>query len=277
LREELRVVLYPERVLMLRIGRELTRRGMVRRVIETRTVPCAAAEGADAAWSAAIATLAAELPALAYNTAFATVILSNHFMRYALVPWSAALKDAAEEAVYTRHFFRQLYGSAAESWDLRLNADRPGAAQLASAVDGRLAQAVRNVFDDAGIRLRSMQPGLMAAYNSCRDRLQAGSAWFVLFEPGNLCVALLQQGAWRSIRSLRARGDCCASLPHILERESCLTEHEAATDEVFLWAPEIEKPVLPQGARWKLHALQPAIQPGLLPDYERHFAMAMGG
>jgi hypothetical protein len=275
LREELRVVLSPEQLLLVRIGLELNRRGLAHRVLEKKAVPCAA--GGDTPWSAAVETLAAELPGVADTTVCATVILSNHFMRYALVPWSGALRDDAEEEGYARHFFRQLYGSAAESWELRLNPERAGVPRLASAVDGRLTEAVRGLFAESGVRLCSIQPSLMAAYNSCRDRLQGCSAWFVLFEAGSLCLALLQQGKWSSVRTLRAGADWHDTLPLTLAREAYLSEREAAADEILLWAPEIEKPVLPQGAGWRIHTLQPAIRPDLMADYDRRFAVAMGG
>jgi hypothetical protein len=275
LREELRVVLYPQQLLLLRIGREFTRRGLTPRVLEKRAVPCAVA--ADVPWGAAIAALEAELPALAQSTAAATVILPGHFMHYALVPWSAALGDEEEEAAYVRHFFRQSYGAVAESWELRLSPARPGAAQLASAVDSRLTQAVRASFAGAGIRLRSIQPSLMVAYNSCRARLRNSSAWFVLFESGSLCIALLQQGSWGSVRRLRADADWRDALPRLLEREAYLADGDAAADEILLWAPELEPAAWPRSARWKIHALQPALRPGLLPDYDGRFAVAMSG
>ena len=277
LREELRVVLSLEQLLLVRIGREFTRRGLTRRVLEKRAVACADAGAGDFPWSEAIKTLEAELSQLADSTAFATVILSSHFMHYALVPWSGALRDEEEETAFARHFFRQLYGSVADSWELRLSPDRPGAAQLASAVDSKLTETVRTLFAGTGIKLRSIQPSLMVAYNSCRNRLQKSSAWFVLFETGSLCIALLQQGRWGSVRRLRIDGGWRDALPLLLEREAYLIDANTTTDDIFLWAPELEKSAWPESARWKIHALQPVIRPGLMPDYDRRFAVAMSG
>ena len=275
LRDELRVVLCPDRLLLVRIGRSFTYRGLRRRVLDKKSIPCADAyEGAEP-WSGAVRALEAELPGMANNAAYATVILSGHFMRYALVPWSGALKDEEEETAYARHFFKQMHGSAAESWELRLSPARAGMPQFASAVDRGLTDAVRALFGGAGIRLRSIQPSLMVAYNSCRNRLQKSSAWFVLFEAGSLCLALLRQGRLGSVRTLRAGGDWRETLPRLLEREAYLTDEDAATDEVLLWAPELDESALPVCEGWKIQALQPAIRAGLAPDYDRYFAMAM--
>jgi len=51
----------------------------------------------------------------------ATVILSNHFLRYALVPWRAELADAKEDLSFARHCFTKVYGKAAQQWKLRLS------------------------------------------------------------------------------------------------------------------------------------------------------------
>ncbi|MDD2700764.1 MAG: hypothetical protein PHH36_05940 [Sideroxydans sp.] len=274
LREELRVVLAPEQLLLVGIGREWTRRGLIRRVRQKRVISCE--PGGDARWSGALGALQTELPALAGNTAAATVILSNHFMHYALVPWSGALMNAEEERVVARHFFRQLYGPAADSWQLRLSAGSFGKTRLASAVEDELLLSLRRVFAEADIPLRSIQPSLMAACNTCHDKLQDRNAWLVLYENGSLCIALLQHGDWCSVRTLRADTDWQHMLPLLLEREAYLIEQEVQTNEVLLWAPGFDHASLPQSTRWKFDALQPALKAGIEPDYEQCFAVAMG-
>jgi hypothetical protein len=269
LREELRVVLAPQQLLLLRFARVLTRSGLARRVLQQTVVSCTSGSGM-------LAALRAELSELTGSTAAATVILSNRFMHYALLPWNGALKNAAEEGVVARHHFRRLYGPAADAWELRLNTGRPGDALLASAVDGDLLAALRQVFAETGISLRSIQPGLMAVCNGCRDTLRDCSAWLVLYESGSLCLGLLQQGSWASLRSMRAAPDWQLTLPLLLERESYLIEHDAHTERVLWWAPELEPPVMPAGSRWQLETLQPLPERMLEPACERRFALALG-
>lgn len=277
LRDELRVVLSPDQVLLVRVGREFTHRGLIRRVLDKKPVPCTGAGDGEAPWSAAIRTLDTELPGWTDNVAVAIAVLSNHFVRYALVPWSAALMDDEEEGAYARHFFRQLYGATADSWELRLSPDLAGVSQLASGVDPGLPEAVRASFAGAGVSLRSIQPGLMAAYNSCRRQLRECSAWFVLHETGSLCLALLQRGRWISVRTLRAGGGWRDALPLLLEREEYLVEQDAATNDVLLWAPGLDEPALRESGRWKFQELHPPIATDFIQDHDWRFAMAMGG
>lgn len=274
-RDELRVVLAPEQVALVRIGRTLTRRGPVARIEAKSIVDCIPSADGEAPWDAAINALETELPKLLTRKTVAKVILSNHFMRYTLMPWSETLSDAAEEVAYARHCFKQLYGAAAEQWELRLSLEHDGLPQMASAVDMRLLEALRAVFDRNSVALGSIQPRLMAAYNNCRTTLHKRSAWFVLHEPGCLCLGLLQHGRWVSVRTMRIGSDWRDSLSWLLEREAYMTEPGGTTEAVFLWAPELDNAVLPESDRWKIHNLHPAVHAAFIPEYEGRYAMAL--
>jgi hypothetical protein len=117
----------------------------------------------------------------------------------------------------------------------------------------------------------------MAAYNNCRQRLQQRSAWFVLFEPGCLCIALLQQGHWASVRSMRINEDWREQLPQILARESCMGASDTVPEAVFVWAPALENALLPDSDQWQMQYLKPAMSRGLAPEDESRFAMALSG
>lgn len=277
LRDELRVLLGPDQVVLVRIGRELTRRGLRNRVLAKEVVDCVTTAGGEAPWNAAVTALEAKLPSSAGRRTAATVILSNHFVRYAMVPWSEKLSDEAEELAFARHCFRQVYGEAAESWELRVSSGWTGARQLASAVDRRLLAGLRESFEKAGVALKSIQPYLMAVYNNCRTRLEGSSAWLVLHEPGCLIVALQRQGQLASVRTMRIGSDWHDSLPWILEREAFLAESDVMSDAVFLWAPGMEDAAQPATGPWQMRALQPVMRAGFIPEYESRYALAFSG
>ncbi len=277
LRNELRVVLSPEQLVLVSIVREFTRRGLVRRVAAKEIIPCDPAASGEAPWEGAVRALEATLSGVAKRKDSATLILSSHFVRYAMVPWSVTLSGEAEQLAYAQHCFRQAYGAAAENWELRLNPVPAGFPQLASAVDRRLLQALRSVFSSGGVALSSVQPSLMAAYNHCRSRLQHQSAWLVLFEPGLLCLALLQHGHWASVRSMRVDAGWREQLPQLLEREACMGVSDSVPETVFVWAPTLEKMAFPDTGRWQMQHLQPVVRPWLAQAYEGRFAMALSG
>lgn len=282
LSDELRIVLTPDQVLLARVERSLGWNGLRRRVVEKEVIPCALGaagepSGSAALWGGALQALETALTRQSGRKAFATVILSNHFMRYALLPWSDVPGDEAEEQAYARHAFRQTYGDAAETWELRLSPGKVGMPQLASAVDSNLPEALRAMFVRTGIALESIQPHLMAAYNTCRTILRERTAWFALVEPGSLCLALLHQGRLQSVRTMRLEGDGRVALPLIMERESMLSESATAADEVLLWAPWQGNALLPKSKQWRFRKLQPLLHADLAPEPDSRFAVALSG
>jgi hypothetical protein len=93
-------------------------------------------------------------------------------------------------------------------------------ARLACAVDRTLINQLAEIFVQAGIRLASVQPFLVHAYNRIRKSVGNGSCWIVVEEPGRLTLALIQRGMWVAIRGRRADKGWRNVLPEILERES---------------------------------------------------------
>jgi hypothetical protein len=274
LHKELRVIVSPDQVALLQVQRTLTWRGLRCTIHDAYSVPCESATGTQP-WRAAMLALETALPGYANGKTAATVILSNHFLRYALVPWRAELADAEEELSFARHCFTRVYGKAAGQWELRLCQGAPEIPRLASAVDTALLDALRSMFDGAGIPVRSIQPHLMAAFNGFRGSLQQPSAWLAVIEPGNLCLALLKQGRWSRVRSLRIDRAWREELPLILERETYLTDDPSVPHEVYLWGTELDDAALPEYSPWQFHALSPGRVRGSLAEQERHPAMAL--
>ena len=135
-----------------------------------------------------------------------TVVLSNHFVRYAVIPWSDGLATPAEEEAYLRHHFAKIHGERAKSWTPRASEDRRGLPRLASAIDTALLEELKGAFPRGGkASLVSVQPELMEAVNRWRDAIPREGAWLVLAEPDRACVAMHREGGWRSVQN--AKGD----------------------------------------------------------------------
>ena len=96
------------------------------------------------------------------------------------------------------------------------------------------------------------------------------SAWFALLEPGNLCLALLQQGHWSRVRSLRIDSAWREELPLILEREAYLADNPSVPHEVYVWDTRPGDTTLPDTDLWQFHPLATG-------GMDRHFAMTMAG
>ena len=162
--------------------------------------------GGGEPWADAVQKLAgADLP-----RARLTLVLANHFVRYAVVPWSDALSGQAEEEAYLRHHFVRIYGERAKAWTFRAS---PGSPRLCSAIDTALLVALRSAFANKRPKLVSVQPGLMSVFNRARALVPSSGAWIVRADGDRVCVGLHAAGRWQAVQN--TRGEWLA----VLERE----------------------------------------------------------
>jgi hypothetical protein len=156
----------------------------------------------------------------AHKGAEASVVLADQFARYALLPHNDAVKSADQWLALARHRFGALHGAIAAEWEVKVTQTAPLGTRLACAIDRELVESLIACFVGEGVRLISVQPFLVAAFNRIRKTVGNGSCWIVVEEPGRLTLALLQRGAWVAIRSRRSDERWRVVLPEILERES---------------------------------------------------------
>lgn len=159
-----------------------------------------------------------------------TAVLSNHFVRYCVLPWSGGLTSEADWLGYARHNFESAYGAAITSaWQMRVSDSGRGRARIATAVDTVLADALRSIPGVVSIR-----PYLMHAFNARRNAIPESAAWFVVHEEGRVTLALISEGQWQSVRTRRINGDWPGCLPAILDQEAAI-RGAPENIRVFLW------------------------------------------
>jgi hypothetical protein len=245
------------------------------RVSESRAVACDPGPVTEL-WQGAVAALGRLAEEIRNADVRVTVVLSNHFARFILVPWSQSLGNAEEETAFVRYRFAKVHGERSKDWEVRLSPAPTGSTRIASAVDSSLVQAVCAAFP-AGVKAKlvSVQPYLMAAFNRWRKHIKAERAWFLLVEPQRACVARLEHGLWSAVRNARGNFDEPSQWAGLLERERHLVGGEGASDGVYVHAPRSPKPpsTAVQGWTFKTLALAPA--EGLLPAQSVPFAMAL--
>jgi hypothetical protein len=189
-----------------------------------------------ATWRPALDALGRILPMHKGDTA--SVVLADQFVRYALLPWSETLKTHEQWLALARHRFAAIHGPVANDWEIKFAGTAPGGPRLACAADRELIAELTEHFQSSGVRLASVQPFLVAAFNQVMDKVLAsgGSSWMVVEEPGRLTLALFLRGVWVAIRSRRADEHWRLVLPEILERESAFLGLEEPCTRVVVCA-----------------------------------------
>lgn len=188
-------------------------------------------------WNGAAEALGRLLAARPRRRGELAVVLSEHFARFTLVPWSDAIASPSELEAYARLRFEEIYGEDAAGWALQLSPAAVGEPRLAVAVAAGLIERLAELARGAGLCLKSVQPYLMGAFNRLCRPLAGDDFLFLLAEPERSCLLVAREGHWVAVRSM-AGNDADAALAVLLERESELQELDAHSPlEIFVHAP----------------------------------------
>jgi hypothetical protein len=116
----------------------------------------------------------------------------------------------------------------------------------------------------------------MASFNRWRTRLAKRPGWFVVAEPGLLSLAMLCDGQWHSVRTLKVGPDWAQELPGVLSREEYMVGSHTPCDDVMLFAPDAAQPLMLEPGKWRINALLPTLLPGMAAGADTPFSIALG-
>jgi hypothetical protein len=190
----------------------------------------------DAQWQPSLGLLDAMLAEAEWQGSAARVVISDRWVRYAMVPYAAALGSASEQLTHARHVFAGIYGEVVDQWTVTLADSRPGIPRVACAVPTTFIEELSAILTRRKIPLKSLQPQLVCAYNHWRAQLPDGGAWFVSIEPGSLAAARLGTGGWDRVHSVRIGADWATELRR-LQTFGRLASVQAHEGRVYVDAP----------------------------------------
>jgi len=240
IQDRLRIFLHPQQIVLLRIKRTNTQH-----ILRKQVVPCTVAQAevepssdnTQPNWFVATSTLAKVLRDECWQGAKPQIALSNHFVHYSLVPWHDGLANRDERQAYLRHSFQLAYGDSAKGWDLRMSDNRVQRTALASGVEQALLLHLQQIFEALGLKVNEIHPHLMVAINQLRQQANYYAYWFVLVERGRLCIALIQDGHWRSVKSCNSTDSIIAQIAGLIERESVICGMNTSGWPVLVYWP----------------------------------------
>lgn len=206
---------------------------------------------ADGGWESPLRVIEKSFPDMKGSEG--SVVLADQFVRYVLLPWNETLKTHEQWQALAKHRFAGLHGTRAAEWRVEVSETAPAGARLACAVDRSLIENLASLFTANGLKLVSVQPFLVAAYNRIRATVGNGSCWVVVEERGRLTLVLIQRGAWLAIRSRRCDERWRIVLPEILERESAFLGLSEPCTRVVVCAQNGFDTQMHE--RWRAHAL----------------------
>lgn len=270
-RDRVTILIGPRQIKVVRIAW-----GWKPRLTQKDTIALAPAEPDEAPWQPAVDELRNLVATGGLAHAAVTLVLSGHLVRYTLAPWSELLEGDGEDLLFARHCFAQVYGSVADRWAVRVTRGTQRAPRLASAMDEALVRAIEETMVPIGRQFVSLQPMLMTCFNVWRRRVGNRSGWFVVAEPGMLCLSLFSEGQWRAVNTVKLRQAWPLELPFILERENSLCQVDEERTAVFLFSAEDGYTLTADSDQWEFHNLRPAPMEGYADESDAAYAFAAG-
>jgi len=220
------VFINPQRMVFLRITRSLNN-GLKQQIVDKQVIdlPQNIADKCHESqdWKILTKHLKQALNNTKWQGTMPTVIVSNQFARYAIIPWNTELAVEAERQAYMQHCFNLVYGEPAKAWDLRMSEPDFGKPAIASAIHLSLLTALHDVFAEAGMTLSAVYPQLMLAINQTisevKKQKKALSFWLIAIQSERVCLTLLIDGGWRLVKNVSIEADVSTQVTALIQRE----------------------------------------------------------
>lgn len=194
--------------------------GFKTKLVEKLHMECAVSSHAQP-WLSAVAELE-KLLMKAQRGLPITIVLSNQFVRYNIIPAMPPLTASDKIITVATHCFRETYGDIVDDWLIRVNPLPDGDTLIASAVDAALVLALETLSKKYACKLKSIQPYLMSGFNSIRRQVNTHPSCYVQVEAGRIYIALTRDGTWQSIAGCGVAADWSQSLASLITREMLL-------------------------------------------------------
>ncbi|MDR4513768.1 hypothetical protein [Nitrosomonas sp.] len=185
-----------------------------------------------------------------------TVTLSNHFVRYVNLPPQTEISSPEEVLAYANFRMREIYGARVDQWTLSISSWNPLYGAICAAISQELFAKLEELSARHQIRLNGIEPYLTSVLDTWNKVLDRHRTFVALVETDRICVALLENGVWQSIRNQRVLGDKVDELWAVLDQEVVLSGQKALVEQVLLFAPEHPALTLPNESGWEIVSLQ---------------------
>jgi hypothetical protein len=188
-------------------------------------------------WRSAMQVLRQQLNDTLWHNANVRVVVSDHWTRYTMLPWSSELARPSEKMAHARMILNNKFGDIADDWSISLSDNRPLDDAIVSAMPTQLLDELDVVLTGNGLRLVSLQPQLIVAYNRWRDKLSDSAAWFASVDDGSLAALHLTNGRCDRVRSVRISDDWTVEMRR-MQTMGRLAQGRPAEGRVFVDAPQ---------------------------------------
>lgn len=199
------------------------------------------------------------------------ITLASEFVRYLALPPQPLYMNTAEKIAYATAAYREIYGSVVDEWEVRLQDTAMHDTTIVAAIDKRLLETLNQVALKYQLKLITVKPYLMSAFNKLTKQIGRSSGYLVIVEFKRLLLINLQQGKCVNVRMFNLGSDWQVELRNLMVRESVLSESSTSDNksrEILVYAPVQKNIVINSIEGWQLKRISTLNK---LSNY--HFAM----
>ena len=178
--------------------------------------------------------------------------LADHWLRYLVVRWPAAVRGKREREAWLAHQFKTVHGIDMADWMVAMDADPVDDACLVCAAPTALIAGLHARLAPRKARLASLTGAFVAEFNRVRRQCAARDGALLVQAGARMTLGVWRDGQWRALRSQRvADGDTDAAR-RVLAQWRVTGEAAPAGVAYTVGA----RPALPEG--WQLVTLEAA-------------------
>jgi hypothetical protein len=172
-------------------------------------------------WGPGLAALQDIVRDAQWQTSSVELVLSSHFVRYAIIPGDPTRQASDDRAALASIVFRKAFGNLCQDWRIIQSEAPKGRATLGAATPSRLLTDLRAAIGKRGT-LCSIRPDVMEAFNRIAEQVGADPAIFVLVETGRVTIGRIADNEWRSMTSRLAPVVDPEAVAQLLSEEAAL-------------------------------------------------------
>lgn len=184
------------------------------------------------------------------------VVVSNHFVRYVVLPPQSEISSPEEVYSYASFRMREIYGAQTDAWTLSVSNWDPIDGAICAAINRELLTGLEEITVRHGIKLIGVEPYLASAVDHWCQQLSGERTYFALVETGRLCVAVWLNGVWHSIRNQKILQSIPNELLAILDQEAILSGYKTSAEQVYVFSPEQPELAFPPDSGWQIIPIQ---------------------
>lgn len=214
-----------------------------RGAISRQSADVAQPANGEADWQPALVAAEVLLKADGKRGGSLRIVVADHFVRYALLPWSENISGQKMRQTMARALLRNTLGDKAEALEIALDRPAYGKNGIAAGVDRQLLAGLRSAAKARRLRLRNLQPRLIAELAGRHKQLADG--WFASIDREWLTLVGLRDGEIVRLRNHRANTGEPAMLAN--ELAGLLSSENAAVNakNLIISSRDVALPSLP--------------------------------